>query len=614
MDVTPDKQNIDMVFSNITYYIDFYQRQYKWTYGPVVRLLDDITFKFNLEFSVYKDKDISLDKLVEKYSWYYLNTYVTNTVEGKLFIVDGQQRLTTLTIILIKLYHLANEHRSELVNWISSRIVGHSGFQKDYWLNHEQHKKAIDGLFKGEDLDQIDVSSGLTAVNLVGNYKIVSNYLNQELNDKHKFESFVFYFLRRLVLINLNVEQTDVPMIFEVINDRGVRLKPYEILKGKLLGQIDKDELDQLKLNDLWDKQVDLINDYSEDEIDEFFIYFLRAKFANTVGDSKKFDQSYHRTMFTSELNQQLDLQHNPKSVKQFLQREFTYFTNLYLKILTYYESPHEDFIHVYYNGLTEMDSQFMLILSACILNDPLEKEKIKLISYQVDRLFSLLQLQRSYDSNDFNETIYKISNGIRDKDNIDEIEKVFNEYLLELLSNARSVKTDLPVTYTFFKDTGHDLNKRFKRYFFARVEHFIANGTKMNMKHSIADLVQKTGTVSGFHIEHILSVNKENLQQFGNDKERFERERNRLGGLLMLKGRDNVSSNNELYSKKLNTYANTLYWNETLRQDSYKSKKDFSNMMSTHKLNFRPIDTFSPVELEERHNLLYEMIKIIWK
>ena len=44
-------------------------------------------------------------------------------------------------------------------------------------------------------------------------------------------------------------------MVFEVINDRGVKLKPYEILRGKL-GQIDKLELDKFKLNDLWEKQV----------------------------------------------------------------------------------------------------------------------------------------------------------------------------------------------------------------------------------------------------------------------------------------------------------------------------------------------------------------------
>jgi len=41
-------------------------------------------------------------------------------------------------------------------------------------------------------------------------------------------------------------------MVFEVINDRGVRLKPYEILKGKLLGQINKIEMDKDDYNAKW--------------------------------------------------------------------------------------------------------------------------------------------------------------------------------------------------------------------------------------------------------------------------------------------------------------------------------------------------------------------------
>ena len=84
------------------------------------------------------------------------------------------------------------------------------------------------------------------------NYQIISKFLDEQLSDKRKFETFAMYFLYRLVLINLSVEQTNVPMIFEVINDRGVRLKPYEILKGKLLGQIDKLELDKKDYNGLW--------------------------------------------------------------------------------------------------------------------------------------------------------------------------------------------------------------------------------------------------------------------------------------------------------------------------------------------------------------------------
>jgi uncharacterized protein with ParB-like and HNH nuclease domain len=71
MDVTPDKQNIENVFSNTKYYIDFYQRQYKWNEEPVKRLLDDIFYKFNLEYENFKDNEIDLEKLVEKYSWYH---------------------------------------------------------------------------------------------------------------------------------------------------------------------------------------------------------------------------------------------------------------------------------------------------------------------------------------------------------------------------------------------------------------------------------------------------------------------------------------------------------------------------------------------------------------
>ncbi|MBR8536633.1 DUF262 domain-containing protein [Carboxylicivirga sediminis] len=612
MDVQPDKQNIDKLFSNTTYYIDFYQRQYKWTDEPVKRLLDDVFYKFNEEYKKHKDSSIELDQIISKYSWYYLNTYVTNHVEGKIYIVDGQQRLTTLTLILIKLKHLAKDLNSQLEGWISNKIVGLSGYKTDFWMNHELHKNSMKGLFDGDELDKIDTSSGLTAQNMVANFSVVSSRLHNELKDLHRFESFVFYFMHRLVLINLNVEQTDVPMVFEVINDRGVKLKPYEILKGKLLGQITKEELDNLNLNDLWESQVTKINAFKEDEIDQFFIYYLKAKFADTIGEGRRYDKDYHRVIFSEN---KLKLDHNPKEVKDFLQNNFEYYTNLYSKVLKYYkdDSLNNGYAHVYYNGLTEMDMQFLLILSSCILNDPQEDDKIKKIAFEVDRLFSLLQLQRSYGSNAFAVAIYKLSAAIREKD-IHEIRPEFDKTLLELLSDARGVPANSPLSYGFFKETGIELDKRFKRYFFARIEKFIADNTKLQVKHSLYDLVQNTGHVNGFHIEHILADNEENLKLFDEDEEKFKSERNRLGGLLLLKGKDNISSNNETYKNKLKSYANTLYWNETLREDSYKSKLDFTDMINKYSLNFRHLDTFGQAELEERHRLLYDMVKYIWE
>jgi len=578
---------------------------------PVKRLLDDVFYKFNEEYKKYKELSLPLDQVISKYAWYYLNTYVTNHVDGKLYVVDGQQRLTTLTLILIKLKHLSKHFNSQLDGWISNKIVGLSGYKTDFWMNHETHKSSMKDLFDGVPTDKINTSSGLTAQNMVSNYNVVSSRLDFELTDLNVFESFVFYYMHRLVLINLNVEQTDVPMVFEVINDRGVKLKPYEILKGKLLGQISKEELDGLKLNDLWEEQISKINAFKEDEIDQFFIYFLKAKFADTIGEGRRYDKEYHRAIFSEN---KLNLDHNPKEVKKFLQNDFKYFTNLYAKVFKYYkDSSDNGFSHVYFNGLTEMDMQFLLILSCCELNDQQEDAKIKTIAYEVDRLFCLLQLQRSYGSNAFAVAVYKLSATIRGKD-ISLIRDLFDKTLLELLTDARGVPATTPLSYGFFKETGIELDKRFKRYFFARIEKFIAENTKLKVKHSLYDLVQNTGIVNGFHIEHILADNDENLQSFGVDEEKFKSERNRLGGLLLLKGKDNISSNNETYKKKLRSYANTLYWNETLREDSYKSKLDFTDMISKYKLSFRPMNEFGPSELEERHKLLFDMVAIIWR
>lgn len=614
MEIAPDNQNIDRVFSNTTYYIDFYQRDYKWTIEPVHRLLDDIFFKFNQEYENNKSLDPSKEVVMAKYPWYYLNTYVTNTIDGKVFVVDGQQRLTTLTLILINLFHLSKKYNSKTNKWIETKIAGYSGTDYSFWMNHEKHKKILDDLFEGtKEYKDMNTSAGITSVNILNNYQLINRWMTTELPDSHKFETFVYYFLYRLVMINLSVEQTNVPMVFEVINDRGIRLKPYEILKGKLLGQIDKIELDHKNYNGLWEDKVKRINNFKDDEIDTFFRYYLKAKYSDNRKDGTRFDGEYHREMFTNEMNAHLKLKHNASEVKMFLEKTFTYYTSLYVKILDAYYFKRPNFPIVFNNRLNEMDGQFLLILSSCKLNDYQEDDKINVVSIEIDRLFSLLQLQNAYDSNSFNDALYKISSEIRNGE-LSDIRKVFDKYLLEELTNRRSSIANQPLQYAYFRNTGINLNTRFKRYFFARIDQFFAENLNLGMKHPIEDLVTKTGSKTGFHIEHILSHNPVNLALFNNDEDLFEQERNRVGGILLLKGRDNISSNNELYSDKLKTYANTLYWNETLREDAYKSKKDMDDLKLKYDLDLAPMSQFGPIELEQRQKLLFEISRIVWK
>ena len=610
MDISPDKQNIDKLFGTTAYYIDFYQRDYKWTDEPVKRLLDDIFYAFDVAYELNQSLDPS-PEAAARYPWYYLNTYVTNTIDGRVYVVDGQQRLTTLTLILINLLHRTTAENSKLKGWIDTKIAGQAGYQKQFWMNHERHAATLQALY--DDDDTIPTESGITARNMLDNYNAIAAYLGRKLTDLHKLESFSFYFLHRLVLINLAVEQTDVPMVFEVINDRGVRLKPYEILKGKLLGQIDKLELDKGQFNDKWEVCVNRVNTHWPDEIDEFFIRYLKAKHADNRKAGQRFDSDYHREMFKPDLNATLLLERNPTRVKAFINDELDYFTKLYDRLLTLADEEQPGFEHVYFNGLNDMDSQYMLVLSACTAKDQQEDEKIKLIAFHVDRLFSLLRLQRSYDSNEFADEVFAISAAIRDKP-LAEIGTVFDAKLIELLSERRGTAVTSAFEYGQFRNTSiTDIPSRFTRYFFARVDRFISVETDCGEKHPFHDLVTKTGHVNGFHIEHILSYNKENLKLFDEDEDRFEAERNRLGGILLLKGKDNISSSNEKYQKKLKTYAKTLHWNESLREDSYKSKKDFEAFMVRSGLAFAHYDIFGPDELESRQTLLFEVASKLW-
>ena len=613
MDISPEKQNIDRVFSGTAYYIDFYQRDYRWGDDPVLRLLDDIFYKFRDTYGNNCDLSPCQETITSQYPWYYLNTYVTNVVDGRVYVVDGQQRLTTLSLILIKLRHLARQYDSKLADWIKSKIAGQAGFEKEFWMNHVGHNAAQQGLFEGEDTKTIETSSGITAKNMISNYETISKWLDNELRNKHCFETFVFYFLHRLVLINLAVEKTDVSMVFEVINDRGVGLRPYEILKGKLLGQIDKIELDKNDYNGLWERKAAKINAFKEDELDNFFRFFLKARFSNTRSDGQRFDGNYHRAMFAQDIDEQLGLLHNPGNVMKFLNGAFSYYTDLYAKVLDRYSKDQKDFRVVYLNSLLDLDAPFHLILSACVQNDPLEEQKIRVLSEEIDRYFSLLQLQSAYDSNEFADSIFLISKSIRDNE-IENYRPVFDAELKAMIAERRNVEDAEPFSYAAFRQSGSNLNTRFKRYFFARVDEFLAENMNLNPKHPIGNLVKMTGAKTGFHVEHILSWNDENKALFENDEERFEQERNRLGGILLLKGKDNISSNNELYQEKLKSYANTLYWNETLRADSYKSKLDMQSLCQRYNLNLQPLGQFGPNELEARHRLLFEISKIIWR
>lgn len=624
MGLKPKDKSVSNVFEQIDYDIDFYQREYKWTddtrgYKPIKSLLDDIFYRFNLD---YKDNLDPTPQNLNEFEWYYLNSYMTNTVDGTKFIVDGQQRLTTLTLIHINLYHLSKQYNlpDNLIDSLKKSIYGSTDFGTSYCMGVKERKESIENLYNNHlNNYKEDGYTNISEKNIYKNYKVISNILSDYLitddfeQTKNRLHFFTLYFRNKVYLIEIEIEKTkDVPMVFEVINDRGIPLKPYEILKGKILGQINKNDIHSY-LN-TWEERIVKLEDYDEDEIDEFFSFYFKSKYSDSSEQYKKLDKGrYHKSIFTDDFNSKIGLKYSEKNVKEFVEIHFSYYSDTYLCTLEKYWDYDKEYEHIYFNRLNAIDGQFPLMLSSLIPNDPNQKDKIKLVSKLFDRNFVILNLTDSYNSNSFNSSLMTLVKNIREKD-ISEIKREFDIQLLKDVKKSKDMGSlTEPFKYEFFRNIGYTkLGKKFLRYFFSRIEYYLSDISNRPTK-TYEQLVLQSKGQEVHHIEHIITNNEQNLELF-EDEEEFHIQRNRLGGLLLLKGKDNISSGDELYEDKLHTYnINGTLYSQTLLKDNYKSNVEFSRFIQSEKLDFKPYDTYGKNEIEERHKLLFELVKRIW-
>ncbi len=620
MGLKPYDRKISQIFNNIQYDVDFYQREYKWNddleHKPVSSLLKDIFYRFDLE-RYNPNQEISIES-TERLEWYYLNTFMTNLIKGKKYIVDGQQRLTTLTLISIGLYHLAIKYelQQHIIDALKTSIVGNTEFGKTFWMGFKDRGNALDDILKHNE--EYKCQNDLNVVserNIYKNYSVILNTLENKLQTAHKLQTFITYFRHRIYLIEIEVDKDkDVAMIFEVINDRGVPLKPYEILKGKVLSQIDI--TDREKYITLWDTQIEKLEKFGENEIDEFFGYYFRSKFSDNVDQYSKLDKNrYHKTIFLDEYDAKIGLKNNEEKARYFIEKVFPYFSNIYLEMLNYYLHHHKEFEFVYFNRLNDIDGQFVLTMSSIELEDQNRTEKLKLIPKYFDKFFTLINLTNSYKSNEFNTNVISLNQGIRGHDVISAKMQFEYQLLLSIKKKHERDVLDEAFKYEFFKNLGYnDFGKTFLRYFFARIDHYISDFSNENEYATYHQLVLQSSGGNVYHVEHIISNNEENYALFENEEE-FNVQRNRLGSLVLLKGKDNQSSGNELYSEKLKTYNVTgTYYARTLLDDMYHKKVHFLKFIADQKLNFKPYSNFGKEEVEERHQLLYELVKKIWE
>jgi len=178
-----------------------------------------------------------------------------------------------------------------------------------------------------------------------------------------------------------------------------------------------------------------------------------------------------------------------------------------------------------------------MLTLAACSVDDPDEDTKIRAVARAYDRAYVMLQLNRAYDSNQFQELLYTLHPILRTCQ-ADDIEQQVNTMVLNEINARRNTTSTELLSYGQFKQVGYgDYNPRFLRYFLTRIELFLTTGLGWQLKDTLYNYVCGTGKSNAYHVEHILARNDESKRLFTAadgtvDEALFENERNRFGAL----------------------------------------------------------------------------------
>src|SRR5690606_34110051 len=136
------------------YAIDYYQREYRWEQKQIFELIDDLVNSF---LEAYRPGHPRM--AVEGYSRYFLGSIIISDKEDGRYIVDGQQRLTSLTLLLIYLRNLqqGREDQVDIDDLVFSERYG----QKSFNLNVDERTPVLEALFEQREFDTTNRSESV---------------------------------------------------------------------------------------------------------------------------------------------------------------------------------------------------------------------------------------------------------------------------------------------------------------------------------------------------------------------------------------------------------------------------------------------------------------------
>lgn len=593
-------KTIRHLLSKTKYAIDYYQREFKWKTKHVVELIQDLSVEFleNYEES-HERKDVA------EYGHYFLGSVIVSDKKGKKYIVDGQQRLTTLTLLIIFLNNIQKDRNKKDQVAVTDMIFSQQYGQNSFNLDVPERKKCMSALFDEKPFDENKKSESVK--NIKKRYTDIVEHFPEELKGK-ALPYFIDWLIDNVYLVEITAySDEDAYTIFETMNDRGLSLSPTDMLKGYLLANISGEEK-RWEIHEIWKENIVSLAAINSDETSDFFKAWLRSRYAKSIrerkrgakpGDFDRIGTEFHR--WVREKREALGLNRSDDFVR-FIDHDLVFYARQYRTIREASLAKKENLEELYFLAQYGFTLQYPLLLAPLKLNDSPEEitKKLRIVASFLDILLTRrLWNWRSISYSTLQYAMFRVMVDIRGKSAV-ELTPLLIARLAEEGENF----------HTNERFALHGQNRVHIHRLLARLMDFVEKEAELPSHYE--EYMGGTGS-NRYEVEHIWSDHPEwHTDEFDHPAD-FDVYRNHIGGLLLLPKTFNASYGDLPYKEKLDHYYGQNLLAKSLHPRCYKHEPGFLSFIDRAKLPFKPHDEYKQADLEERQYLYMQMAEMVW-
>ena len=590
-----DAKTIRSLLAGAKFAIDYYQREYRWGEKQITELLNDLCEKFLESHEEGNERSA----VIKCYGHYFLGSIIISDTEGRKFIIDGQQRLTSLTLLLIYIYRQLkdDDQKKEIANLIFAYSVGKRSFN----LDEDERTGCMDALFTGQTYEEDHRPESV--VNILRRYEDIENHFPDDLAGD-ALPYFADWLIENVYLVEITASSdSDAYTIFETMNDRGLSLTSAEMLKGYLLSKITDPER-RNKASDVWRELISGLQEIGKDEDADAIKAWLRSQQAETIRERSRgakpldFDiigTEFHR--WVRDRENQLNLRTSPDFVG-FIEEDFKFYGRCYERVRKAAKTLTSGIEGIYYNAQNNFTLQYPALLAPLVQTDNEEKieRKLRIVASFLDILIARrIWNWKAISYSTMQYSIFRLVLSIRNK-SVDELVSILTQRL-----ESQEESFDSEESFSL-----HGRNRRQIHLLLARMTDYVE--VQSGRRSRYTEYIE-----GGYELEHIWADHPERHEDEFRHPTDFHHYRNHIGGLLLLPKSFNASYRDKPYADKCEHYFSQNLLAQSLHENAYKHNPGFLHFIDNTGLSFRSHAEFKKPDMDARQALYLQLTEQIW-